>query len=103
MKISGKDEISKYINQTVLTRTDKPVKKAATPTDVPPKFEGDATVSLSQRAKEVLKAYEATQSEPDVRLEKVSAIRDSIKNGTYEIDYDKTAENMLKAFSDEII
>ena len=103
MKISGKDEISKYINQTVLTRTEKPVKKASTPSDVPPKPKGDMTVSLSQRAKEVLKAHEAMQSEPDVRLEKVLAIKDNIKNGTYKIDYDKTAENMLKAFSDEII
>jgi len=42
-------------------------------------------------------------SGPDVRLEKVSAIKDNIKKGTYEIDYDKTAENMLKAFSEKII
>lgn len=103
MKVSGKNEISKYINDTILTRTEKPVKKAPTPADGPPKSKGDTTVSLSQRAKEVLKAHEAMQSEPDVRLEKVRAIKDNIKSGTYEIDYDKTAEKMLKAFSDEII
>lgn len=103
MKVSGKNEISKYINNTILTRTEKPVKQAPTPAEVPPKSKRDTTVSLSQRAKEVLKAHEAMQSEPDVRLEKVRAVQDNIKNGTYEIDYDKTAENMLKVFSDEII
>jgi flagellar biosynthesis anti-sigma factor FlgM len=103
MKISGKDDISKYINQTVLARTEKPGKKALTPAGVPPKSEGDATVSLSQRAREVLKAHEAIQSEPDIRSEKVSAIKESIKNGTYEIDYGRTAEKILEAFSEETI
>jgi flagellar biosynthesis anti-sigma factor FlgM len=42
------------------------------------------------------------ESEPDVRSDKVQAIKKQIKNGTYKIDYDKTAEEMLKALSDEI-
>lgn len=103
MKISGKDEISKYINQTVLSRTEKPAKKAPTPTAVSSKSEEGTTVSLSQRAKEVLKVHEAIQSEPDIRSEKVSAIKDNIKNGTYKIDYDKTAEKILEAFSEEMV
>jgi len=40
------------------------------------------------------------ESEPDIRFEEVQAIKKKIENGTYEIDYDKTAEKMLKAFSD---
>ena len=103
MKITGRDHISKCVKQTALSRTEKPVNKAPKPTDVLPKPQGDMTVSLSQRAEEVLKAHEAMQSEPDVRSEKVSAIKDSIENGTYEMDYDKIAERILKAFSDEIL
>jgi len=104
MKVTGKDEtFNKYINETLLTQTEKPLKKAPAPADVPPKSPRELTVSVSQRAMEVVKAYEAMESEPDVRLDKVQAIKKKIENGTYEIDYDKTAEKMLRVFSDEII
>ncbi|NVM20921.1 MAG: flagellar biosynthesis anti-sigma factor FlgM [Desulfobacterales bacterium] len=104
MKITGSDnEIVKHVNEAALTRTKESAEKARTPADVPPETTGDAIVNLSQASKEVQKAKEVIESEPDVRLEKVQAIKKKIENGTFEIDYVKTAEKMLKAFSDEII
>jgi negative regulator of flagellin synthesis FlgM len=103
MKISGNDEIAKYINETAVTRTKGTAEKAPAPSDVPKEPKDDAVVNLSQMSKEVQLATKAMESEPDVRLEKVQAIKDRIENGTYEIDCGKTAEKMLKAYFDEII
>ena len=101
MKITGTDnEIAKHISETARTRTKEPAEKPRTPADVPTETTEDAVVNLSQRSKEVQIAKEAMQSEPDVRSEIVQDIKKKIENGTYEIDYDKTAEKMLKAFSD---
>jgi len=103
MKITGtENEIAKHIVDTARTRPKEPADKPRTPADVPTESTEDAIVDLSQRSKEIQMAMEAIQSEPDVRSEKVQAIKKQIKNGTYRIDYDKAAEEMLKAFSDEI-
>lgn len=101
MKITGNDEIAKYINDTAVTRTKEPAQKVPTPADVTQKSEGDTIVSLSQRSKEVQRAEKAIESESDIRSEKVQAIKDQIEQGTYKIDYEETAEKMLKAFFDE--
>lgn len=103
MKITGtENEIGKHIVDTARTRTKEPADKPRTPAGVPAKSTEGAIVDLSQRSKEIQMAIEAMQSEPDVRSEKVQDLKKQIKDGTYKIDYDKTAEQMLKAFSDEI-
>jgi negative regulator of flagellin synthesis FlgM len=103
MKIAGNDEIAKYISEATITRTKEPAEKTATPADVPQESTEDAIVNLSQTSREIQRAEKAMESEPNVRSEKVRVIKDKIENGTYEIDYDKTAEKMLNAFFDEII
>jgi negative regulator of flagellin synthesis FlgM len=103
MKISGSDEIAKYINETAGARAQGPSERAPTRADVPTEPKEGAIVNLSQTSKEVQMAQRAMESEPDVRLEKVQAIKDRIEKGTYEINYEKTAEKMLKAYFDEII
>ena len=103
MKIPGTgNQIAKYIGETVRPHTKEPADKPHTPAHIPEEGTEDAIVHLSQSAKEAQLARQAIESEPDIRSEKVEAIKKQIKNGTYEIDYDKTAEEMLKAFSDEI-
>jgi len=62
----------------------------------------DAIVSISEASREVQRAKEVIMSEPDIRLEKVRAIREEIEAGTYEIYYNEIAENMLRFFIDEI-
>ena len=101
MKITGVDnEIAKHINETARTRTKEPAEKPRTPADVSTETTEDAVVNLSQRSKEIQMARKVMESEPDIRFEEVQAIKKKIKNGTYEIDYDKTAEKMLKTFSE---
>ena len=103
MKITGTgNEIAKYIGETVRPHTKEPADKSHTPAHIPKEGTKDAIVHLSQSAKEFQLARQAMESEPDIRSEKVRAIKKQIKDGTYEINYDKTAEEMLKAFSDEI-
>ncbi len=101
MKITGIDnEVAKHISETARTRTKEPGEKPRTSADIPTETTQDTVVNLSQRSKEIQMVRKAMESQPDVRLEKVQAIKKKIENGTYEIDYHKTAEKMLKAFSD---
>ncbi len=60
-------------------------------------------VSISEASREVQRVKEVIMSEPDIRLEKVRAIREEIEAGTYKIYYDKIAEYMLRFFMDEIV
>lgn len=101
MKVTGIDnEIARQVNEAAPARTKESAETAPTPADVPLEAEEDAIVNLSQRSKEVQRAKEVIESEPDIRSEKVQDIKKKIEDGTYEIDYNKTAEGMLKAFSE---
>ena len=103
MKIRGTDnEIAKHISETVRPRAKEPAGKPHRPDHIPRESTEDAIVHLSQRAKEVQLARQAMESEPDIRSDKVQAIKKQIENGTYKTDYDKTAEEMLKALFDDI-
>ena len=53
-------------------------------------------VALSDTALEMQKARQALKEIPDVRDDKVAALKESIDNGTYEINADKIADRMLK-------
>jgi negative regulator of flagellin synthesis FlgM len=104
MKITGDGhEIAKYMNETAIRQTKEATEKTPNPNDVPAESQQDAVVELSERSIDVRRAQEVIQSEPDVRSEKVQAIKDQIEKGTYEIDFDKTAEKMVKAFFDKLV
>lgn len=104
MKITGDGhEIAKYMNEAAVKQTKEATEKTPAPKDVPAESQQDAVVNLSERSRDVRRAEEVIQSEPDVRSEKVQAIKDQIEKGTYEIDFDKTAEKMVKAFFDKFI
>ena len=103
MKISGNDELNKYINEPTLKRTQDLGEKPRTPAEDTPAGAGDGTVvQLSPRAKEIQVARETIDSEPDVRLDKVIEFSDKVREGTYEIDHEKTAEKMVTAFLDKM-
>lgn len=59
------------------------------------KFGGDR-VELSARQREVSDLKQAAAGLPDVRSDKVAALRASINAGTYRVDSTKVAEKMLK-------
>lgn len=52
-------------------------------------------VVLSQRAAEIQKAKEALASVPEVRQEKVAALKRRIQEGTYEIDAEAIADKII--------
>jgi negative regulator of flagellin synthesis FlgM len=52
-------------------------------------------VELSGAAKEIQRVAELAKSAPDVRAEKVAALKEQIQNGTYEVDSKQVATKML--------
>ncbi|MGB5421272.1 MAG: flagellar biosynthesis anti-sigma factor FlgM [Desulfobacterales bacterium] len=57
---------------------------------------GEDNVELSQNARDLQKAQKTLQDLPDIREDKVAALKQQIENGTYDIRADKIAANMLK-------
>lgn len=57
---------------------------------------GGDSVELSQNARDLQKAQQALQELPDIRQDKVAALKQQIENGTYDIRADKIAANMIK-------
>ncbi|MGW8187017.1 MAG: flagellar biosynthesis anti-sigma factor FlgM [Desulfobacterales bacterium] len=57
---------------------------------------GEDNVKLSQSARDLQRAQRALQDMPDIREDKVAALKQQIENGTYDIRADKIAANMLK-------
>ncbi len=83
--------VDAYVNQVQAAKQTP----AASPAADKPAQTGD-TVSLSKEARDVQAAEDKLQSTPDVRDEKVADIQNRLKNGTYRVDGDKIAMNMLK-------
>ena len=57
---------------------------------------GGDKVALSPMAREIAEAKKTIDSIPDIREEKVAAIKKQIETGTYKIDGKKVAFNMIK-------
>jgi negative regulator of flagellin synthesis FlgM len=68
--------------------------KTTNSTHAQPTSGGDS-VSLSPQARELRSAREALTALPDIREEKVAAIRAQIEAGTYKVDSEKTAAKMI--------
>lgn len=93
-------EISKYIaglGQFDKTKVDKAAKtdENGNRTGSKSSSTGDR-VSLSSEAKLRTEAHRAAQDAPDIRREKVEALKAQIAAGEYEIDSRKIAENLVK-------
>ena len=56
---------------------------------------GGATVEISDRAKLMKQATDVVKSSPDVRKEKVQALKKSIQDGTYRVDSSAIAERLV--------
>jgi negative regulator of flagellin synthesis FlgM len=53
-------------------------------------------VVLSPQAKEIMRAKELLDATPEIRQEKVAALKAQIENGTYKIDSDEIATKMIR-------
>lgn len=108
MKIDDKIisyEINKYIPESTPNSTEKiegkqlSVEKEAEGKD---RLDRDIVVNLSQASKEAQLIKEIISSEPEVREDKVSALRESIESGKYKIDNEAVADKLVDAFMDDI-
>lgn len=61
------------------------------------------TVSLSEASRDMQTAKQAVASSPDIRLEKVNAIKQAVADGRYEVDAGKVAEKMIGSIISEVI
>lgn len=58
-------------------------------------------VSFSTVGKDMQVAKNALNSVPDVRKERVDALKESIANGTYQVSAESFAEKMLAAYDEK--
>jgi negative regulator of flagellin synthesis FlgM len=63
----------------------------------------DVIVDISESSRELQVAKDAVAAAPDVRAEKVEALRSAIDNGKYAIDALKIAEKMIGANINELV
>lgn len=54
-------------------------------------------IEFSDNAKILTEAISAVKKSPDVRLDKITEIKDSLAKGSYKVDSVKIADRMLKA------
>ena len=66
------------------------------------RLDRDIVVNLSQASKEAQLIKEIISSEPEVREDKVSALRERIESGKYKIDNEAVADKLVDAFMDDI-
>ena len=103
MKISGNGDITKYISEATVNKTQETGRGNAVAADAAAAGAKEETVvNLSQKSRDVQAAQKAVEAQPDIRAEKVQSIIEKIQNGTYAVDPEKTAEKMLQAFFDEM-
>jgi flagellar biosynthesis anti-sigma factor FlgM len=92
MKVSAKDpnpNILAYVQNVRNKRNDAATGEAAGDT-----LKRD-TVKISAQGRDIRQAVKIAKSAPDVREEEVAAIRARIENGTYVIESEKIAANMI--------
>ncbi len=94
MEITGKGS-SVNLRAYMSNLKDKQKAEPVSEKPVSPKTVGDKVV-LSPRAKEIVEAKKNIDSIPDIREEKVAAIKKELEKGTYKIDGKKVAFNMIK-------
>ncbi|MBW2615904.1 MAG: flagellar biosynthesis anti-sigma factor FlgM [Deltaproteobacteria bacterium] len=108
MKIDDKIisyEINKYIPNSVPNATEKIEEKQLSEekrAEGKDRSDQDTVVNLSRASKEAQLIKEIISSEPDVREDKVSALRESIESGNYRIDNEAVADKLVDAFVDDI-
>ena len=71
-------------------------------TEVHARGDQDAVVHLSQTSKEAQLIREVISTEPDVREEKVTELKEKIESGRYEINHEAVANKLVDSFLDEI-
>ena len=83
-------------------RQDKAAQRAAT-SEESSTVPVSTRVNLSEESKIAQKAAEIVRDTPDVRQEKIQALKEKIEAGEYELDSDKIADKLLQNLISELI
>jgi len=94
MKISKVDDATLQMIQQY-QKTDKVEDRASEKAAAANNLVPEEKVNLSTTAKDVQNLKNAISKLPDVREEKVQALKDQIEKGTYRVDADKVADKMV--------
>ena len=103
MKIDDFDagsKIQKY-QSDVKTGTDRakePAKKTVDQTDPPAD-----NVQLSKQSQEIVQIKEAVEAAPEIRQDKVDAVKARLDEGAYEVDSEEVANRILTSSLQEIV
>ncbi|OAG27670.1 flagellar biosynthesis anti-sigma factor FlgM [Thermodesulfatator autotrophicus] len=84
----------KFNVQTEQIKQAQEINQKNTPQNQQPAVERDR-VEISQTAKELKKVESIVKASPDIRADKVRAIKEQIEAGTYKVDSKKIANAML--------
>ena len=94
MKISKVDDATLQMIQQY-QKTEKVEDRASEKAGAANNLVPEEKVNLSTTAKDVQNLKNAISKLPDVREEKVQALKDQIEKGTYRVDADKVADKMV--------
>ena len=94
MKISKVDDVTLQMIQQY-QKTEKVEDRASEKAGGANNLVPEEKVNLSTTAKDVQALKNAISSLPDVREDKVQALKDQIEKGTYKVDAEKVAEKMV--------
>jgi len=98
--IAQKAQILQYVNQqTKLNTTDQSMVNPETKVQTQV---GDR-VDLSPSSRMIKRIEEVALSAPDIRADKVAALRKQVESGKYQVNSDDLAGKMLKEFIVELI
>lgn len=93
-----KPTIARMGNDVSTEAADKKTANSNQTTKAPEVSSGNAAdLTLTDTAKNLLNLQNAVGKVEEVDLEKVQAIRQSIENGTYEIDSTKLTDNLIQS------
>ena len=93
MKISGRKPVQKSAPIDSLSAASKP-DTAEKVEDSAPAQSGD-NISLSGASKQIQSAQSAIQGLPDVRLERVTEIKNALDDGNYHVESEVIAKKMV--------
>ena len=102
MKIDGSNEITTHVRKSVFTETKRSNDKASSAQQGNEEGAEGAIIEFSERSKDIQRVQQVLQSQPDVRSDKVKAIKEKIEKGTYKIDYEETAGKIIHSFFNDM-
>ena len=98
-------EISKHLSKSVPNETEKIGEKQFSDKkeiDTNDASGQDTIVNLSHASREAQQIKEIISSEPDIREDKVAALKEKIESGQYKVDHSRVANKLVDAFLEEM-